>query len=93
MYNIFKKYDPFIERVQTKIWIPTNNTQLNTPNKDTIFKINNMDSFLDIRKTKFYISGIYLQKDGKEYPKDSKIQLIDNYLSTYLISEVLNYTL
>lgn len=78
MYNIFKKYDPFIERYQTKTWIPTNNTQLNTPNKDTIFKINNNDNFLDIKRTKFYINGRYLQKDGKEYPKDSKIQLIDN---------------
>ncbi|KAL4105136.1 hypothetical protein QTP88_020408 [Uroleucon formosanum] len=78
MYNIFKKYDPFIERYQTKTWIPTNNTQFNTPNKDTIFKINNNDNFLDIKRTKFYINGRYLQKDGKEYPKDSKIQLIDN---------------
>ncbi|KAL4083539.1 hypothetical protein QTP88_028862 [Uroleucon formosanum] len=75
---IFKKYEPFIERAQTKTWIPTNNTQLNTPNKDTIFKIDNNDNFLDIRRTKFYINGRYLQKYGKEYPKDSKIQLIDN---------------
>ncbi|KAL4083716.1 hypothetical protein QTP88_029032 [Uroleucon formosanum] len=87
MYNIFKKYDRFIERVQTKTWIPTNNIQLNTPNKDTIFKINNMDNFLDIKKTKFYINGRYLQKDGKEYPKDSKIQLIDNFVPS-LFSKV-----
>lgn len=79
MYNIFKKYDPYIERVQNKTWIPTNNTQLNTPNKDTIFKINSQDDFLDIKNTKYFIHGRYLQKDGKEYPKDSKIQLVDNF--------------
>ncbi|KAL4123350.1 hypothetical protein QTP88_015546 [Uroleucon formosanum] len=82
-----RKFYPFIERVQTKTWIPTNNIQLNTPNKDTIFKINNMDNFLDIKKTKFYINGSYLQKDGKEYPKDSKIQLIDNFVPS-LFSKV-----
>ncbi|XP_060855360.1 uncharacterized protein LOC132933042 [Metopolophium dirhodum] len=79
MYNIFKKYDPFIERIQTKTWIPTNNIHLNTPNKDTIFKVNSMESFLVIRKTKFFMSGRYLQEDGKEYPKDSKIELLDNF--------------
>jgi len=79
MDNIFKKYDEHIERVQYKSFIPVNNTQLNTPNKDTIFKINNMDNFLHIKNTKFFIYGRYLQKDGKEYPKDSKIQLIGNF--------------
>ncbi|KAL4101118.1 hypothetical protein QTP88_021138 [Uroleucon formosanum] len=87
MDQLFEVYDPFIERVQTKTWIPTNNIQLNTPNKDTIFKINNMDNFLDIKKTKFYINGRYLQKDEKEYPKDSKIQLIDNFVPS-LFSKV-----
>lgn len=87
MHNIFKKYDEHIERVQYKTFIPVNNTQLNTPNKDTTFKINNMDSFLHIKNTKFYIYGRYLQKDGKEYPKDSKIQLIGNFAS-YLFSKI-----
>lgn len=81
MYNIFKKYDPFIERVQYKTFIPTNNTQLNTPNKDTVFKINNQDNFLDIRKAKFYIYGRVVQKDGKEFAKGANIQLIDNYVA------------
>ncbi|KAE9523154.1 hypothetical protein AGLY_016439 [Aphis glycines] len=38
-----------------------------------------MDDFLNIKDAKFFIYGRYLQKDGKDYPKDSKIQLIDNF--------------
>ncbi|KAE9524408.1 hypothetical protein AGLY_015129 [Aphis glycines] len=38
-----------------------------------------MDDFLSIKDAKFFIYGRYLQKDGKDYPKDSKIQLIDNF--------------
>ncbi|KAE9521915.1 hypothetical protein AGLY_017722 [Aphis glycines] len=38
-----------------------------------------MDDFLSIKDPKLFIYGRYLQKDGKDYPKDSKIQLIDNF--------------
>ncbi|KAF0695108.1 Uncharacterized protein FWK35_00035127 [Aphis craccivora] len=38
-----------------------------------------MDDFLGVKDAKFFIYGRYLQKDGKDYPKDSKIQLIDNF--------------
>ncbi|KAE9532370.1 hypothetical protein AGLY_009993 [Aphis glycines] len=38
-----------------------------------------MDDFLGIKDAKLFIYGRYLQKDGKDYPKGSKIQLIDNF--------------
>ncbi|KAE9522941.1 hypothetical protein AGLY_016572 [Aphis glycines] len=34
---------------------------------------------LPLKLVKLFIYGRYLQKDGKDYPKDSKIQLIDNF--------------
>lgn len=79
MHNIFTKYDQYIERCQYKTFLPVNNSQLNTPNKTTTFRIDNMDDFLGIKDAKLFIYGRYLQKDGKDYPKDSKIQLIDNF--------------
>ncbi|KAE9522244.1 hypothetical protein AGLY_017353 [Aphis glycines] len=35
----------------------------------------------------FFFYGRYLQKDGKDYPKDSKIQLIDNF-PAFLVSRI-----
>jgi len=80
MYNNFKKYDQHIERVQYKTFLPVNNSQLNTPNKTTTFRIDSMDVFLNIANTKFFIYGRYLQNDGKDYPKGTNIQLIDNFV-------------
>ena len=79
MYNIFKKYDQYIERYQYKTFLPVNNSQLNTPNKTITFRIDNMDDFQLIKNAKFNMYGRYLQKDGKDYPKGSNIQLIDNF--------------
>ena len=88
MYNIFKKYDQHIERAQYKTFLPVNNSQLNTPNKTITFRIDCMDDFLNIANTKFFIYGRYLQKDGKDYPKGTKIQLIDNFVA-YLFSNII----
>ncbi|KAE9522966.1 hypothetical protein AGLY_016597 [Aphis glycines] len=44
-----------------------------------------MDDFLGIKDAKLFFYGRYLQKDGKDYPKDSKIQLIDNF-PAFLVS-------
>jgi len=48
-----------------------------------------MDDFLSIKNTKFNIYGIYLQKDGKDYPKRSNIQLINNF-DAYLFNRVVD---
>ena len=87
MQNIFTKYDQYIERCQYKTFLPVNNSQLNTPNKTTTFRIDCNDDFLNISNTKFLIYGRYLQKDGKDYTKGTKIQLIDNYVA-YLFSNI-----
>jgi len=40
-----------------------------------------VDVFLSIKNTKFFIHGRCLQKERKDYPKDSKIQLCDNFVA------------
>jgi len=40
-----------------------------------------------IKNTKFNIYGVYLQKDGNDYPKRSNILLINNF-DTYLFNRI-----
>lgn len=79
MENIFVSYDHAIIREQDKVFEPISTANLNTPNKNTTFKIQEEDSFLNVKKATFEISGQVLQADGTSYPKGSNVILVDNF--------------
>jgi len=79
MENIFNKYDQAIIREQDKVYWPIFSSNLNSPNQITPYNIKEENSFLNIKKAKYQISGSVLQADGNNYPKDSNVMLIDNF--------------
>jgi len=79
MENIFAQYDHTIIREQDKVFYPISTSNLNSHNQITTFNINEENSFLNVKKAKFQISGQVLQADGTSYPKGSNVILIDNF--------------
>ncbi len=81
MESIFGKYDKDIIREQDKIYGPTSLSNLNSVNQITTFNIKEENSFLNIKKSKYQLSGRVLQADGTNYPKGSNIILVDNFVA------------
>jgi len=79
MENIFAQNDHAIIREQDKVFYPISTSNLNSPNQKITFDIREEESFLNIKKAKFKISGQVLQADGTNYPKGSNVILIDNF--------------
>jgi len=80
MESIFRNYDHAIEREQVKVFWPISVSNLNTANQITSFNIREENSFLNIKKAKYKVSGRVLQSDGSNYPEKSRILLIDNFV-------------
>lgn len=80
MENIFTKYDNDIVRCQTKTHYPTSTFNLNSVNKQTVFRIDGIDSFLNIKQAKFDISGTLTKVDGTPYEDGTSIALVDNFV-------------
>lgn len=85
MESVFKKYDDYIIRAEYKTFSPESLSNINKVNKTTTFKIDG--DFLNIKNAKYDISGSYLQTDGIQYPPDSNIRLVDNFIA-YIFSNI-----
>lgn len=81
MEKIFEKYDDNIIRAEYRDFNPTSVLNLNTENRKTIFSIDGSDCFLDLKSTKFNISGKVVQLDDTEYPLNSNIKLENGFPS------------
>jgi hypothetical protein len=81
MENFFEKYDDNIIRAEFKDYYPTSVLNLNSVNRKTTFSIDGSDSFLDLKSTKFNISGKVVQIDGSKYPLNSNIKLENGFPS------------
>ncbi|KAE9521780.1 hypothetical protein AGLY_017831 [Aphis glycines] len=82
LLGIFGKYDKDIIREQDKIYGPTSLSNLNSANQITTFNIKEENSFLNIKKSKYQLSGRVLQADDT----------IDNVGRCSLIKGTISYS-
>src|SRR3978361_519159 len=87
MESVFEKFSPNIIKNEYQNFQPISILNLNAINKKTTFKVDVGDNFVS-PQFKYYISGKVVQhEDGKDFPANSKIKLIDNFVS-HLFTEI-----
>ncbi|VVC29144.1 Hypothetical protein CINCED_3A006402 [Cinara cedri] len=67
MESIFNKYDDHIIQSQYETYKATSETNFNRDGGVITFEIKGSDSFLNIKRVKYIISGKYLKQDITEY--------------------------
>uniref|UniRef100_A0A8D8PTV5 Double jelly roll-like domain-containing protein n=1 Tax=Cacopsylla melanoneura TaxID=428564 RepID=A0A8D8PTV5_9HEMI len=85
--EVFKKFDDSIIRAQQKIYYPTSEQNFNSVNKSTVFKIDGVDSFLNVKQARFDIRGKVVKSDGTAYAAGIAVKLVDNFVA-YLFSRI-----
>lgn len=85
--EVFEKFDDSIIRAQQKIYYPISEQNFNSINKSTVFKIDGVDSFLNVKQAKFDIRGKLGKSDGTDFAANATIKLVDNFVA-YLFSRI-----
>jgi len=87
MESVYEKFSTNIIKNEYQNFQPISILNLNAINKKTTFKVDVGDNFVS-PQFKYYISGKVVQhEDGKDFPTNSKIKLIDNFVP-HLFTEI-----
>jgi hypothetical protein len=80
MEKVYSEFANGVVRSEYRAVMPVSELNFNSPNNYTVFKLDHGDMFYDSRIL-YHIQGEVLKKsDSSEYPANSTIKLIDNFV-------------